>query len=88
MALKQIKSLFDSEEASKQFRDSWLEWVRTNPNKEDAETIGTGKAGQFTGKFFKKLYGLYYGESDDEEESAIDTVRVESPVLASLTATS
>ena len=54
-AYKNIKSIIESDEECEQFRDAWIEWVRSNP--QDPES---GDEGQPS----KRMLSVY-GDSDD-----------------------
>ena len=58
-AYKNIKSIIESDEECEQFRDAWIEWVRSNP--QDPESGDEGQP--------SKWMLSVYGDSDDDSGS-------------------
>lgn len=54
---RQIQSIFETDDAYDKFRDSWIEWVRSNPTLDDAPT---------TSNTVTRLLDTMYGSSDEE----------------------
>ena len=57
---RQIQSIFETDDAYDKFRDSWIEWVRSNPTLDDAPT---------TSNTVTRLLDTMYGSSDEEDSS-------------------
>ena len=57
---RQIQSIFETDNTYDKFRDSWIEWVRSNPTLDDAPT---------TSNTVTRLLDTMYGSSDEEDSS-------------------
>ena len=60
---RNIKSIFESDDANEQFRDSWIDWVRANPPPDAA----TGEEGR--PQLLQDIYGSGDSSEDDQTSS-------------------
>ena len=58
---RQIQSIFETDDAYDKFRDSWIEWVRSNPTLDDAVGASSNTV--------TRLLDSMYGSSDEEDSS-------------------
>ena len=58
---RHVKSIFETDDAYDKFRDSWIEWLRSNPTLDDADGASSNTV--------TKLLDSMYGSSDEEGSS-------------------
>ena len=58
---RHVKSIFETDDAYDKFRDSWIEWLRSNPTLDDADCASSNTV--------TKLLDSMYGSSDEEGSS-------------------
>ena len=58
---RHVKSIFETDDSYDKFRDSWIEWLRSNPTLDDADGASSNTV--------TKLLDSMYGSSDEEGSS-------------------